>query len=64
MQNGHKVSETDLWDDHWREMIKNTKFAEWPGSELLKKVIFLSREQRMVNFGIGILRSGSVNLQS
>ena len=37
IQNGHKVSETDLWDDHWREMIKNTKFAEWPGFGTFKK---------------------------
>ena len=30
-QNGHKVVETDLWNDHWRDMIKNSKFVEWPG---------------------------------
>ncbi|MEP6949228.1 MAG: DUF1080 domain-containing protein [Ginsengibacter sp.] len=37
IQNGHKILETDMWDDHWREMIKNTKFADWPGFGTFKK---------------------------
>jgi Domain of Unknown Function (DUF1080) len=36
-QNGHKISETQMWDDHWRDMIKNSKFAEWPGFGTFKK---------------------------
>ena len=36
-QNGHKILQTDLWNDHWREMIKNSKFAEWPGFGTYKK---------------------------
>jgi hypothetical protein len=36
-QNGHKILETDLWNDHWREMIKNSKFVEWPGFGTYKK---------------------------
>ena len=37
IQNGHKIVETDLWDDHWRDMIKNSKFAEWKGFGTFKK---------------------------
>ena len=36
-QNGHKIVETDMWDDHWRDMIKNSKFVEWPGFGTFKK---------------------------
>ena len=36
-QNGHKILETDLWNDHWRDMIKNSKFNEWPGFGTFKK---------------------------
>jgi len=36
-QNGHKILETNLWDDHWRDMIKNSKFSEWPGFGTFKK---------------------------
>jgi hypothetical protein len=36
-QNGHKILQTDLWNDHWREMIKNSKFVEWPGFGTFKK---------------------------
>ena len=35
--NGHKTIETDMWDDHWRDMIKNSKFVEWPGFGSFKK---------------------------
>jgi hypothetical protein len=35
--NGHKTIETQLWDDHWRDMIKNSKFTEWPGFGTFKK---------------------------
>jgi hypothetical protein len=59
IQNGHKVSETELWDDHWRDMIKNSKFTEWPGFGTFQKGHILSREQRTGSFGIGILRSGN-----
>jgi hypothetical protein len=31
IQNGHTIVETDTWDDHWRDMIKNSKFVECPG---------------------------------
>ena len=31
IQNGHKILETNMWDDHWRDMLKNSKFTEWPG---------------------------------
>jgi len=37
IQNGHKILETELWDDHWRDMIKNSKFSEWPGFGTFKK---------------------------
>jgi hypothetical protein len=37
IQNGHKIVETDMWDDHWRDMIKNSKFAEWHGFGTFKK---------------------------
>ena len=37
IQNGHKIVETDMWDDHWRDMIRNSKFAEWPGFGTFKK---------------------------
>jgi Domain of Unknown Function (DUF1080) len=36
-QNGHKILETNMWDDHWLEMIKNSKFVEWPGFGTFKK---------------------------
>jgi hypothetical protein len=36
-QNRHKILETNLWDDHWRDMIKNSKFTEWPGFGTFKK---------------------------
>lgn len=29
-QNGHKVIDTHLWDDHWRELIAKSKFANMP----------------------------------
>ncbi len=35
--NGHKTIETQMWDDHWRDMIKNSKFVEWPGFGTFKK---------------------------
>jgi Domain of Unknown Function (DUF1080) len=37
IQNGHKIIETDMWDDHWRDMIKNSKFVEWQGFGTFKK---------------------------
>jgi hypothetical protein len=37
IQNGHKIVKTDMWDDHWRDMIKNSKFVEWPGFGTFKK---------------------------
>lgn len=30
-QNGHKVVDTQMWDDNWRKMIAASKFTEWPG---------------------------------
>lgn len=30
-QNGHKVIETQLWDQHWKKLIAGTKFAHMPG---------------------------------
>lgn len=35
--NGHKTIDTQMWDDHWRDMIKNSKFVEWPGFGTFKK---------------------------
>jgi 3-keto-disaccharide hydrolase len=35
--NGHKTIDTQLWDDHWRDMIKNSKFVQWPGFGTFKK---------------------------
>ncbi|AKD02073.1 DUF1080 domain-containing protein [Pontibacter korlensis] len=29
-QNGQKVLETTLWDDNWRELVANSKFADMP----------------------------------
>ncbi|MEO8763317.1 MAG: DUF1080 domain-containing protein [Ginsengibacter sp.] len=37
IQNGHKIIATDMWNDHWNEMIKNSKFAEWKGFGTFKK---------------------------
>jgi len=37
IQNGHILSQTTMWDDHWRDMIKNSKFAEWPGFGTFKQ---------------------------
>jgi len=37
IQNGHKIVETDMWNDHWRDMIRNSKFVEWPGFGTFKK---------------------------
>ena len=37
IQNGHKIVETQMWDDHWRDMIKNSKFVEWPGFGTFEK---------------------------
>jgi hypothetical protein len=36
-QNGHKILQTNLWDDNWRDMIRNSKFVEWPGFGTFKK---------------------------
>lgn len=30
-QNGHKVIETQLWDDNWNKLVAGTKFAKMPG---------------------------------
>jgi hypothetical protein len=35
--NGHKTVETNMWDDHWNEMIVNSKFKEWPGFGTFRK---------------------------
>jgi hypothetical protein len=37
IQNGHVVSKTTFWDNTWRDMIKNSKFVEWPGFGTYKK---------------------------
>ena len=37
IQNGHKIVATDMWDDHWRDMLRNSKFTEWPGFGTFKK---------------------------
>jgi len=37
IQNGHTIVETDMWDDRWRDMIKNSKFVEWPGFGTFRK---------------------------
>jgi Domain of Unknown Function (DUF1080) len=37
VQNGHVVSRTTFWDDHWKEMIKEAKFAAWPGFGTFQK---------------------------
>lgn len=29
-QNGHKIVDTQMWDDHWRELIARCKFADMP----------------------------------
>ena len=29
-QNGHKVIDTYLWDDHWRDLIAKSKFGSMP----------------------------------
>jgi hypothetical protein len=36
-QNGHKILQTNLWNDHWSNMIRNSKFVEWPGFGTYKK---------------------------
>lgn len=35
--NGHKTIDTQMWDTHWRDMIKNSKFVEWTGFGTFKK---------------------------
>jgi Domain of Unknown Function (DUF1080) len=35
--NGHKTIETQLWDNHWFDMIKGSKFTQWPGYGTFKK---------------------------
>ncbi|MEO8862506.1 MAG: DUF1080 domain-containing protein [Ginsengibacter sp.] len=35
--NGHKTIDTQIWDNHWREMIQNSKFKEWTGYGTFKK---------------------------
>ena len=37
IQNGHVIIQTTMWDDHWRDMIRNSKFAQWPGFGTFKK---------------------------
>ncbi len=29
-ENGHKVIDTQLWNDHWKELIVNSKFKDMP----------------------------------
>ena len=35
--NGHKTIDTQMWDDRWMDLIKNSKFIEWPGFGTFKK---------------------------
>jgi hypothetical protein len=35
--NGHKTVETTMWNDHWNDMVKNSKFIEWLGFGTFKK---------------------------
>lgn len=35
--NGHKTVDTQMWDEHWMGMIKNSKFVQWPGFGTFKK---------------------------
>ena len=37
IQNGHKIVETTLWDNQWRDMIAHSKFTAWPGFGTFKK---------------------------
>lgn len=30
-QNGHQGVDIQLWDDHWRDMVAHSKFAQMPG---------------------------------
>jgi hypothetical protein len=36
-QNGHKIVETQMWNDNWRQMIAATKFTAWPDFGTFKK---------------------------
>jgi len=36
-QNGHKVVDTYLWNDHWRELIAHCKFADMPNFGTFRK---------------------------
>ncbi|HEY6975122.1 MAG TPA: DUF1080 domain-containing protein [Chitinophagaceae bacterium] len=36
-QNGHKVIDTHLWDDHWKELIANSKFKDMPNFGTFRK---------------------------
>lgn len=36
-QNGHKVVETQLWDEKWKALVAGTKFAKMPGYAKYKK---------------------------
>ena len=37
IQNGHTVVKTEMWDERWADMIKNSKFVEWPGFGTFRK---------------------------
>jgi hypothetical protein len=36
-ENGHKVIETHMWDDHWKELITNSKFKDMPNFGTFRK---------------------------
>lgn len=35
--NGHKTIDTDIWNDKWNDIVKNSKFVEWSGFGTFKK---------------------------
>lgn len=35
--NGHQVVSYDLWTDHWRQLVANSKFAQWPSYGLARR---------------------------
>jgi hypothetical protein len=36
-ENGHKVIETHMWNDHWKELIANSKFKDMPNFGTFRK---------------------------
>ncbi len=43
-QNGYKVVEYQMFDDHWNELIANSKFKNWEGFGMAKKGLIVIQD--------------------